>query len=231
VRHVFHLFIPGGPAAVGELRALAADDAERVRRVLRLRPGDALTVADGAGTVFAARLAGDGVELTAELAPAPAPTPLGVRLALAGARAETAVEKLVELGVERIGPLSSAAAGRAPRLERWVRIARAAAEQSKRPRLPIIDGPVALAAALRPGALLLSHEEPDGDLDAALARVTAPVELLVGPEAGFDAAELAAARAAGVPIATLGPLLLRSETAAIVAAALALDRLGELALR
>jgi 16S rRNA (uracil1498-N3)-methyltransferase len=89
---------------------------------------------------------------------------------------------------------------------------------------------VRFADALAPGAVLLSHEEPDGSLDAALGRGERPVTLLVGPEAGFTEEEHAAARAAGVPIATLGgALVLRTETAAIAAAVLALDRLGALA--
>ena len=87
-----------------------------------------------------------------------------------------------------------------------------------------------LQDALVPGAVLLSHEGPDGSLDDALGRVQRPVALLVGPEAGFTDEEHEAARAAGVPIATLGgALVLRTETAAIAAAVLALDRLGALA--
>ena len=88
---------------------------------------------------------------------------------------------------------------------------------------------MAFADALQPGAILLSHEEPDGSLDAAIARTPHPIVLLIGPEAGFLPAEHEAARAADVPIATLGDLVLRTETAAIAAAVLALDRLGALA--
>ena len=76
--------------------------------------------------------------------------------------------------------------------------------------------------------MLLSHEDPDGTFDDALARAGRPLALLVGPESGFAAEEHAAARAAGVPIATLGDIVLRTETAAIAAAVLALDRLGAL---
>jgi len=228
VAHVFHFFLPPPAASVGQLRPLGSDDARRVTRVLRLRDGEPLTVADCGGAVFAAAVRGEGVELVGSL-PSPPMPPLAVRLALGGARAEVAVEKLVELGIERIGPLRTAGAPRSPRLERWRRVARAAAEQAKRPRLAVLDEPVELTAALAPGAILLSHEDADGRLDAALAAAPRPLTLLVGPESGFTAAELAAARAAAVPVATLGPLVLRSETAAIVGAALALDRLGALA--
>jgi 16S rRNA (uracil1498-N3)-methyltransferase len=228
VAHVFHFFLPPPAAGAGQRRPLGADDARRVARVLRLRDGEPLTVADCDGTIFAAEVRGDGVVLGAPL-PAPPAPPLVVRLALAGARAETAVEKLVELGVERLGPLGTDGASRAPRLDRWRRVARAAAEQARRPRLAVVDEQLALEDALGPGAILLSHEEADTGLDAAIAATSRPLTLLVGPEAGFTAAELAAARAAAVPVVTLGSVVLRSETAAIVGAALALDRLGALA--
>jgi 16S rRNA (uracil1498-N3)-methyltransferase len=157
--------------------------------------------------------------------PSAAP-PLSVHLALTGPRADTAVEKLVELGVEAIGPLETALKRRETRTDRWQRIAGAAAAQAKRPRVARVVPALALQAALGPGAVLLSHEDPDGTLDDAIARAGRPLALLVGPESGFAPSEHAAARAAGVPIATLGDIVLRTETAAIAAAVLALDRLG-----
>jgi 16S rRNA (uracil1498-N3)-methyltransferase len=226
--HVFHFFLPDAVAgAPGQRRRVTDQDARRIARVLRLRPGAEVEVADADGRVWSAVIAGEGeVELVAVLTePRPAP-PLAVRLALAGPRSDTAVEKLVELGVELIGPLETAAAQREPRIDRWQRIAEAAACQAKRPRIPRIEPVVRLPEAFGPGAVLLSHEEPDATLVEALDRVDRPVDLLVGPEAGFLAEERAAARAAGVPVATLGDVVLRTETAAIVAGVLALQRLG-----
>jgi 16S rRNA (uracil1498-N3)-methyltransferase len=231
VAHVFHFFLPGGePGTRGVVRRVCDQDARRMERVLRLRPGDEVDVADPEGTIWLARVVGGGeVELLEQLhAPRPAP-PLVVRLALTGPRSDTAIEKLVELGVEEITPLETAAIKREPRTVRWQRIAEAAACQAKRPRIPRIGETVRLQDALAPGAVLLSHEEPDGTLDDALAKAGRPLALLIGPEAGFTAAEHEAARRAGVPIATLGDLVLRTETAAIAAAVLALDRLGALA--
>jgi 16S rRNA (uracil1498-N3)-methyltransferase len=86
-----------------------------------------------------------------------------------------------------------------------------------------------LAEALLDGAVLLSHEEPDALLAEAIDGAARPVALLVGPEAGFTVAEFHAARSAGVPIATIGDVVLRSETAAIAAAVIALERMGCLA--
>ncbi len=228
--HVFRFFLPDGePAEPGTERALSAADARRTARVLRLREGEPVEVADAGGRVFAARMAQDGRVLIERLVAEPPPAaPLAVRLALTGPRADTAVEKLVELGVERIGPLETAHKRRDARTDRWQRIAAAAAAQAKRPRVPAIEPVMRLDEALRPGAVMLSHEQPDGSLDDALARAGRPVVLLVGPESGFAEAEHAAARAAGVPVATLGDIVLRTETAAIAAAVLALDRLGGL---
>ena len=229
--HVFRVFLPDElPGATGQERTVTPADARRLERVLRLRVGERVEVADAAGRVFGARVAGAGRVLLEELIAEPPPAPeLCVRLALTGSRADTAVEKLVELGVEQIGPLETAGMRRDARTDRWHRIAAAAAGQAKRPRIPGILPAVTLAEALRrPGAVLLSHEQPDARLDAALAQAGRPVLLLVGPESGFSADEHAAARAAGVPIVTLGEVVLRTETAAIAAATLTLDRLGAL---
>ena len=229
--HVFHFFLPDAePGARGTVRRVCDQDAKRMERVLRLHPGDEVEVADAEGRIWTARVVGGGeVELLAARAePRPAPE-LVVRLALTGPRSDSAIEKLVELGVEDISPLETAAVKGEARTVRWQRIAEAAACQAKRPRIPRIGAAVTLADALAPGAILLSHEQPDGSLDAAIARTTRPLALLIGPEAGFLPAEHEAARAAGVPIATLGDLVLRTETAAIAAAVLALDRLGALA--
>src|SRR3954470_107663 len=229
--HVFHFFLPDGePGTRGVIRRVCEQDKKRMERVLRLRPGDEVEVADGDGRIWMARVVGGGeVELIESLVePRPAPA-LVVRLALTGPRSDTAIEKLVELGGEGISPLATPAIKREPRTVRWQRIAEAAACQAKRPRIPRIGASVALADALAPGAILLSHEQPDGSLDEAIARIAQPIALLIGPEAGFLPEEHEAARAAGVPIATLGDLVLRTETAAIAAAVLALDRLGALA--
>ena len=228
--HVFQFFLPGSEGGVvGAVRDVTEQDARRMDRVLRIREGEPVEVADGEGRTWSAIARGRGaVELVAVIRePRPSPA-VAVRLALSGPRSDTAVEKLVELGIDRIGPLETEGTRRDLRTDRWQRIAEAAACQAKRPRIPIVEPAVRLARALGPGAIMLSHEEPDSSLDAALAHVARPVTLLVGPEAGFLPEERALARAAGVPIATLGDMLLRTETAAIAAAVLALDRLGAL---
>lgn len=227
--HVFRFFLPTPSGAEGGARvALCADDAQRLRKVLRLRAGEAVEAADGTGRVFAAVVDDPRtgtVLLGAELPRQPALAPIRVLLAQSGPRADDAVEKLVELGVAEIGPLLAAGRRREARTDRWERIAAGAAAQAKLARIPAILPPTPLADALR-GAIVCSHEEHDTALDEALGRVPRPVALLIGPEAGFSPDELAAARAADAPIVPLGPTVLRTETAAIVAAALVRDRLA-----
>jgi len=227
--HVFRfLAAPGQSLAAGSIVVLADDDARHAGSVLRLRAGAAVEVGDGAGRVHEAVVVdprAGALRVGSELPAQPPLAPIRVLLAQSGSRADDAVEKLVELGVAEVAPLLAAGRRRDARTDRWERIARSAAQQAKLAWVPVIGPPVAFADALADG-IACSHEEADGDLVAALAHRPAPVTLLIGPEAGFTADELAAARAAGAPIATLGPTVLRTETAAVVAAAIARDHLA-----
>jgi 16S rRNA (uracil1498-N3)-methyltransferase len=187
--------------------------------VLRLAPGDAVECADAAGRVFRASLRAEGRVALLELvdaAPAVGPT---VWIALAGGRADTAVEKLTELGAAAIGALQAERGRGTPRLDRWSRVAEAAVKQARRAARPALLGPSPFADVVRtPGAVVLDHEAADAVPFSARRTST----LLIGPEAGWSDAERALARAAGVPLARLGDgVVLRSETAAVAAAALA----------
>lgn len=230
VAHVFRFFLPaGGAVAAGERVELSRDDAHRVHKVLRLEAGEEIEIADGSGRVFAATV--DAPKLGTALLGAERPgqkslAPIRVLLAQSGPRADDAVEKLVELGVAEIGPLLAAGRRREARTDRWERIAAGAAAQAKLSMIPAILEPVAFDDALAEGAILCSHEEHDTALAEALAASGRPVTLLIGPEAGFVGEELAAARGAGRPIVSLGGTVLRTETAAIVAAALVRERLS-----
>jgi 16S rRNA (uracil1498-N3)-methyltransferase len=195
--------------------------------VLRLRPGEECEVA-AEGRIYRARVTQSALEIDAEIAqPARAPT-LAVWIAQPGARSDEAVEKLTELGVGEIGALvSERLKGRFgdSRLERWRRVAEAAAKQSKRPAVPAVGRVSPFADVLSPEAVVLSNTGASGGLaDRLVGRRRAT--LLVGPEAGFSEAELELARSRGVAVATLGPVVLRTETAAVVAAALAFREMG-----
>jgi len=223
-RHVYRFFareVRGGLAVLSE-----ADD-HHLTRVVRLRVGDTCEVAVE-GRVHRARVTAGGLELLEEVRDvAKAPT-VTVWIAQPGARSDEAVEKLTELGVARIGPLRTEllkGSFSESRLERWARVAEAAAKQSKQSRLPELLAPSAYPDVLSREAVVLSNTGASGGLaDRIVGRRSAT--LLIGPEPGFSDAELELARSRGVAVATFGPVVLRTETAAIVAAALALREMG-----
>jgi 16S rRNA (uracil1498-N3)-methyltransferase len=187
--------------------------------VLRLRAGDEVTVSDGAGGWRACQF---GVELEplADVIREPRPSP-PVTVAFAvvkGSRPEWAVQKLTEVGVDRIVPLVAARSvvrwsPGSGHLDRLRRVAREAAMQSRRVWLPGVDDATPFAALAAEAGAVVAH--PGGG-PPSLDR---PV-VLVGPEGGWDEAELAAAGAAAVPRLDLGPHILRTETAAVVAGVL-----------
>jgi 16S rRNA (uracil1498-N3)-methyltransferase len=218
-RHVHRAFA----AAAGELGdtlALSAVDRRHLERVLRMREGAELEIVDAVGTVFAGELEAGGLvrlrSLVAVRSPRPAPA---VWIGSGGGRADIAVEKLTELGVREIGALLCERTSGQFRLDRWARVASAAGRQSKRMDVPALAGPTPFADVVGlPGAIVLDHEAEDA------VPFSAPPDavLLIGPESGLSDAERALARHHGTPLQRLGDgVVLRSETAAIVAAAIA----------
>jgi 16S rRNA (uracil1498-N3)-methyltransferase len=219
-------------------------DAEQARhvRVRRLRSGDAVALFDGGGRSFRGVIAeisrrGVMVSISEELPHRSAESVLDVTLALASIkpdRFEWAIEKATELGVARVRPFISQRSLARPspaRLHRWRQIARGAAKQAGRSIVPAVDAPVAFDDVLADsdGWRMLCWERPDG-----LAQRPRPAELrkltvIIGPEGGFTEAEASAAAAAGCEIMSLGPRMLRAETAAVVAVALCQSRWGDLA--
>ena len=204
---------PHGYVTALDEPALVDEDRHHLARVLRLRDGDSLTVGDGLGRWRPARFGSDlridgaGVEV-----PAPSRT-VAVGFALIkGGRPELVVQKLTELGVDRILPLAAERSvvrwGEtkvASQYERMVRVAREAGMQSRRVRLPEVT-PVAPVLSLFDAAMA----EPGGEaLDADVD------VLLVGPEGGWTPEELRERRRIN-----LGSTILRAETAAIVAGVL-----------
>lgn len=198
---------------------LTAEDDRHLHRSLRLPAGSAVTVGDGAGRWRPCRLTG-GPELDevgdVVVDPEPAPS-LTVAFALVkGERPELVVQKLTELGVDRIVPFHAERSvvrwepAKADRqVERLQTIARLASMQCRRTHVPTVDpvGDFAGVAAL-PGASLADGA---GEPPSLSVRT-----VLVGPEGGWSPAE----RGFGLPLVRLGAHTLRSETAAITAGAL-----------
>ena len=142
---------------------------------------------------------------------------------------EWGLEKATELGVARVTPVIARrtekhlAQAAVKRVERWRKIAREAAQQSRRSDVPVVEDPVALKLAL--GAveaqtkLLLAETEQENSLRAALEGGAENVALAIGPEGGWAPEEMKLFAEAGWKPVTLGPRILRAETAAIAALA------------
>jgi len=209
----------------GRTLELPDGEAHHVLKVLRGRSGDQVEVVDTAGRLFAAELCGGGeVVVVAELA-APHDTDTRVTLYQAvpkGGRMDLVVEKATEVGVTSIVPLLTERGVVNPRegkVERWRRVAEAAARQSLRLGVPEVSEPVPFAdAVVRAGeAGVLLHNGPDiPDIETIIGSVAG---LFVGPEGGWSGDELRIAEEAGIVLGGLGPYRLRSETAGIVAVA------------
>ncbi|MBV9439932.1 MAG: 16S rRNA (uracil(1498)-N(3))-methyltransferase [Candidatus Eremiobacteraeota bacterium] len=239
-------FFVEGVHAPGDRVALASDDARKIVTVLRKRDGDRVQVIDSGGRAFAATLdvAGSAVAavLDERLDRGPVESALRVTLAQAipkGQKMDFVVEKATELGVHEIVPLRSArVAGDATgehKRERWARIARAASQQSGRLRVPAIAAVQGwddlLASFARYDRVFVPWElaEP-APLRATFENLGDATCLLVviGPEGGFSAGEVARAQSAGGEAISLGRRIVRTETAALVVLAALLYARAEL---
>ena len=218
---------------------LTADEARHLREVLRLKPGDEVSVFDGVGKEFRARVAQARrefaeLDLDEEIEPARPESPLQITLAVAllkGEKFDLVVQKATELGVYKFVPLMTRFADiklrdesdAGKRVARWQRIALEAAKQSGRTVVPEVSLPVALASLLDGSCVLFSERGGHG-----LKQIANPITAIIGSEGGWSDEELDQARAAGAQIVTLGGRILRAETAAITAAALLQHRFGDL---
>jgi 16S rRNA (uracil1498-N3)-methyltransferase len=239
-------FVPARDVQDDQAR-LEGSEFRHLQRVLRLREGDHVTLFDDEGREHA------GVIMT--LSPRVAAvriirtaTPrressLAITLYQGipkGRKMDLVVEKATELGVAAIAPFTSAFSSAGPpttggKAERWQRIALAAAKQSARTQVPAIAAPCTFPEAVTAGTAatlrLLFYEGTD---TAALADVAAGATIpptaavVIGPEGGLSYDEVALAREHGFTVIGLGPRILRTETAALVAVTLVQSRWGDL---
>ncbi len=240
----------------GDRAIIHGRDAHHLHTVLRMGEGDRFTVVDEHGAerdAVITSVAPGAIEVClgpprrAEVEPT-------MNLWLfhglpRAARYETALRMCTELGVGGFVPVLSARsvvrlAGNAPerKLSRWRRVVEEAAKQCGRTTLPTVEPPVTWTEALErfrlmgvsgvmPSAGLAGSDAPSlGDHVASLAAggPLSDLALFIGPESGFDLDEEASALDAEIALVTMGPRILRTETAAVVAAAICLERVGEL---
>jgi len=221
---------------------LSRDEAHHVRRVLRLRVGDKLALFDGRGREWSVGIlsidgdaivvrVGDEIDRVVE-------SPLEIEIHQGLGRSEHmewAIQKATELGVVAIRLWASERSERrkpaAARLRRWERIAVEACKQCGRRRVPAIGWEETLPSTDDPGSLALVLDPSERALPLG-KRLVGPaprrIRLAAGPESGLTPAEIDSAAALGWLPTALGPRVLRTETAAVIAAALCQYRWGDL---
>jgi len=227
------IYVPGR-IAPGPLH-LDKDQSRRLTSVMRLRPGDPFLVFGGDGHEWQATVSGllkgqveaEVGELVRQAHSPQLTVDLWCGLVRAN-RFDWAVEKCTEAGADIIRPLVSEHAARgedasASRLERWQRIAAEAAEQSGRLFVPVVEPPSPFARLIGTPGHVLVMADASGQAWEQTRRLLpdrGAVAVAIGPEGGFSDTEIVAARARGALVTRLGPNVLRTETAAVVATAL-----------
>lgn len=240
-----HWFFLTGLCAEPDRQVDISPISHQLRNVLRLDHGSVITLLDGTGAAYLTRIealdAGRATGLV--LAKEPVRSEPGIELtlyqcALKRDRFEWVLQKGTELGVSRFVPVISSrtmvrpAASLLPKYQRWRTIVREAAEQSRRGRLPVLAYPLLWDEALDQGSglrLLVWEEAGDNGPNLGSAVTNADeISLLLGPEGGIGLDEAAAATERGWLPMSLGPRVLRAETAAVVAATIVLLLANEL---
>lgn len=238
---MMHHFVVSGELIGVSAIAFTPAQCHQITRVLRLHGGDEVVALDGRGAQYRVRLSIEGGSVSGEIiGPATDCREPRLRVTLLaapprGERWEWLLQKGTEIGVARFVPLVArySQPGSASVKPRHLEIVREATEQCRRLLLPEIAQPCPLPTALRAAAATdetLAVLLWEGASDRGLTEVVRPalqrgcrdVRLFIGPEGGFHADEVALARELGLAVASLGPLILRAETAGLVAAALTL---------
>lgn len=231
---------------VREKVSITGEDAAHLSKVLRAKPGEQIIVCDMAGTDYLCEISEISPSLVIlsvlSSCPTVAEPKLRVRLFQGvpkGDKMEWIIQKAVELGVSAVFPLFTNRCVSRPdlktqpkKVERWGKIAAEAAKQSGRGRIPQVKDFCSFSDAvqmLEDGEIgILFYEEGGSPLSHFLSSAPAKLALFIGPEGGWESEEIEQARTAGIQIATLGPRILRTETAPLCALSAAMYACGEL---
>jgi 16S rRNA (uracil1498-N3)-methyltransferase len=215
---------------------LDGEEADHARRALRIRVGETITVGDGAGTIVHARVesTGDVVKAVVQdrrFIARPAPLLTIFPAVPKSGKLELIVQKLTELGVDAISPWFAErtvvrwdAAKSATHTARLRAVAHSAAKQSRRAWLPVVAEPAPLHAL--PPNTLVPHETATTPVRDALDPKAVEVGVVIGPEGGLSDEEVERLVALGGRTVSLGENILRAETAAIAALAIAASELA-----
>ena len=244
-----HRFFVQPENIAGDEVVLRGTDVNHIRNVLRLNPGSWVQVLDGIGSRYSVQLTEVGThEVRGRIESKEdfqAESPLVIRMGLAllkGNKFDPALRKSVELGVSQVSPLKTdRSIIRVPRTEtekktaRWQRIAREAARQSGRSRVPEVSPNIQtvedFCRVTREAEIKLVFWEEEEVLklrDVSPENAPRSIAFLTGPEGGFSSEEIEVAGKYGFQSITLGPRILRAETVPIVVLSLLQNRWGDL---
>lgn len=223
------------PPFTGEETSVTGEDGRHIARSLRMKTGDSLTLCDGEGTDYQCEITGfSGDEVWVRvLERLPSHSEPTVRVTVyqgipKGDKMDAIVQKAVELGAAEIVPVAMRRCVSRPdeksavkKAARWQKIADEAAKQSGRGTLPKVLAPMgfsqAVERAFADGAVLLFYEGGGAPLREVICGETGHISFFIGPEGGVDDSEVALLTEKGAKTATLGPRILRTETAPLAA--------------
>lgn len=229
----------------GENFMITGENARHMAKSLRMRPGEIITVSDGRGTDYGCEIAevSDTAVQVKVLYSQPSDVEASVKVTLyqglpKGDKMDYIVQKAVELGVSKIVPVLTErsvsrpdAKSAAKKQERWQKIAVEAAKQSGRGVIPTVESVTMFRNVGRENTeqlKILFYEGGGASMQEILADYPDEIAIFIGPEGGWDKSEVAALESAGAKTATLGPRILRTETAPIAALSVVMFLTGNL---
>lgn len=231
------------PPVSGDIVTLTGEDAAHISRSLRMRPGEVITLSDGASTDYEAELIETGSEVTARILsrfPCKAEPQAKITLFQAmpkGDKMEFIIQKATELGVSVIQPVLTSRCVSRPddksmkkKLERYQKIAREAAGQSGRGIIPEVLPLVTLAQAAQrlPAKTIFFYEKGGARLASIITPEDKEIGMIIGSEGGFSQEEADFLAEKGAYTATLGARILRCETAPIAGLSVILSLTGDI---
>lgn len=247
---MIRIFLPPEGLASNQIK-ITGEQARYLSLVLRVTQGETITILDGAGRRYTCRIIQVhkkevlAEKIKEEIYSAESPIPITLAQGIPkGEKMDLIIQKSTELGVKKIIPLITehAEVRETGKLERWRKIALSAAQQSGREKIPEIESPVSLNEFLNPPTPLLtkgdegeflkiifSETEKNQTLKKILKdfKDITDITILIGPEGGFSHQEVALAINSGFIPASLGPRILRTETAAMTAISILQYELGD----
>lgn len=238
-------FFMNSPLTVGDTAVIDGADARHIGGALRMAVGETLTLCDGNGTDYAATITAIGKDTVTVSVDGAAPNATEPTLAVTlymgmpkGDKLEFVIQKAVELGVTAVVPVVTArsivrVSGKDAEKKqvRLQRIAAEAAGQCGRGIIPTVYAPIDFKSALarlKEERVLLCYEGGGAPIGTLVTPDDTAVSLVIGPEGGFAPEEVEAIKALGGQIATLGPRILRCETAPIAALAVLMEKSGNM---